>query len=50
MNALDFLDFILDKHHEGIDPSENNSHEYIGNDEVIDPVTDGCELVSNVDK
>jgi hypothetical protein len=50
MNALDFLDFILDKHHEGIYPLQDISYDYTGEREDIEPITDGCELTCIVDK
>jgi hypothetical protein len=50
MNTLDFLYFILDKHHEGKDPEDDSSFDYTGKYEDTEPITDGCELASNIDK
>lgn len=51
MNALDFLDFILEKHHEG-EPPEKECVEInpLWDDADFVPFCDGCELICVVDK
>ncbi len=50
MNALDFLDFILEKHHEGVlvEPEEKDltwEHK-----DWFRGLPDGCEWIEDVDK
>jgi len=51
MHAKEFLDFILDKHHGGYLPEEDEEIiDYSGKDEPIPRLSDGCEWNDNVDK
>jgi len=52
MNALDFLDFILTKHHEGeiLEEPEEKDPTWDHQDADFIPFRDGCELSSVVDK
>ncbi len=51
MNAEDFLNMILDKHHGGWFPEENEEiGDYTGKDEPIPRLGDGCEWIDDVDK
>ncbi len=51
MNAGDFLGMILDKHHGGYLPEEDEEIDgYSGEDEPIPRLSDGCEWNDDVDK
>ena len=51
MNANNFLNMILDKHHGGWLPEEDEEIVgYSGKDEPIHRLSDGCEWIDDVDK
>ncbi len=52
MNALDFLDFILEKHHEGERPEEEEGERdpTWEREDRIGSLSDGCEWIDDVDK
>ncbi len=51
MDAREFLNFILDKHHGGYLPREDEEIAgYSGKDEPIPRLSDGCEWIDDVDK
>ena len=50
MNATDFLDMILDKHHEGYLPEEDEElRGYSGEDEPL-CLPKGCQWIEDIDK
>lgn len=52
MNAMEFLDFILDKHHEGWDFDGEHGEKVPcwEHEDGIGHLPDGCEWIDDVDK
>ena len=50
MNAKDFLNMILDKHHGGHLPEEEGERDPLWEKDRIEPLSNGCEWIDDVDK
>ena len=50
MNATDFLDMILDKHHGGYIPVDDGERDPLWERDRIEPLGNGCAWIDDIDK